>query len=341
LELQRPEPDQSTLHFSTLTSADLSGSVVTGADFSGTNGFTKQQLYATASYQAKNLWGIGLGVNNLSGWDFSGQNLAKAWLFGSTLTNANLSGADARGARFDQATLTGANVRNLIQTNGHIAGLDLTAGASLVIRNYDRSPTPGTSVGPVPILVDQHLAMDAAGTLQLVFDADAWDSTISFQPGIPVALGGTLELTFAPDVDVPTQSGRTIDLFDWTGVNPTGQFQVASPYAWDLSNLYTTGEVTLLSLHTPGDANGDGNVNRLDLALLTQNFGLADGALWSDGDFDGNGRVNLLDVAILKSHFEQSVMAPTAAVPEPSSIVLMLVGLIATVALTRLHTVRN
>ena len=36
--------------------------------------------------------------------------------------------------------------------------------------------------------------MDATGTLRLVFDADPWDSTISFAPGIPVARGGTLEL---------------------------------------------------------------------------------------------------------------------------------------------------
>ena len=39
--------------------------------------------------------------------------------------------------------------------------------------------------------------MSEGGSLQLLFDADAWDSTISFQPGIPVTLGGNLELSFA------------------------------------------------------------------------------------------------------------------------------------------------
>ena len=39
---------------------------------------------------------------------------------------------------------------------------------------------------PFRFVVDQHLAMDATGTLRLVFDADPWDSTISFAPGIPV-----------------------------------------------------------------------------------------------------------------------------------------------------------
>ena len=106
-------------------------------------------------------------------------------------------------------------------------------------------------LGPIPITVQDHMTMGDGGVLQLLFDADPWDSTISFQPGIPVTLGGTLELMFATDVDVASQVGRTFDVFDWTGVNPTGQFQFASPYAWDLSNLYTTGEVTLTAVPEP------------------------------------------------------------------------------------------
>jgi hypothetical protein len=66
--------------------------------------------------------------------------------------------------------------------------------------------------------------------------------------GIPVTLGGTLEFTFADEVNPANQLGRTFDLFDWTDVNPTGAFTVSSPYAWDLSNLYTTGEITLKSV---------------------------------------------------------------------------------------------
>ena len=106
-------------------------------------------------------------------------------------------------------------------------------------------------IPPIPITVDQHLAMGPGGTLRMVFEADAWDSTISFAPGIPVTLGGTLELTFADDVNLASQVGRTFDLFDWTGVNPTGAFAISSPYAWDLSNLYTTGEVTLTAIPEP------------------------------------------------------------------------------------------
>jgi hypothetical protein len=93
--------------------------------------------------------------------------------------------------------------------------------------------------------------MGPGGTRRIVFESDAWDSTISLASGIPVALGGTLELRFADDVNLASQLGRTFGLFNWSGVNPTGAFAISSPYAWDLSNLYATGEVTLLAVPEP------------------------------------------------------------------------------------------
>ena len=40
-------------------------------------------------------------------------------------------------------------------------------------------------------------------------------------------------------------------LFNRTGVTPTGAFAISSPYAWDFSKLYTSGEVTLVSIPEP------------------------------------------------------------------------------------------
>jgi hypothetical protein len=155
----------------------------------------------------------------------------------TSLTDADLTAADARGAALSTA---GAITTNLILTNGHINGLDLNAGGLLVVRD-----------GPIPIAINQHLMIGPGGALRMVFEKDAWDSTIYFAPGIPVTLGGTLELTFADEVNPVGQIGRTFDLFDWTGVAPTGTFAVSSPYAWDLSNLYTTGQVTLTAIPEP------------------------------------------------------------------------------------------
>ena len=109
-------------------------------------------------------------------YDEDGNYLGEVIIPGANLSSANLSGADTRGANFYLATLAPANTTNLIHPSGGIAGLDLTAGASLIVRDYD---------GNLPIVVDQHLAMDATGTLRLVFDADPWDSTISFARAFP------------------------------------------------------------------------------------------------------------------------------------------------------------
>src|SRR5262245_27989520 len=87
--------DKASFFKTNLTDADLSGAVVAGAGFGDTTsrGFTQAQLASTASYGAKDLHGIHLGYNDLSSWDFSGQNLTDAFLHRSTLTGANLSGA--------------------------------------------------------------------------------------------------------------------------------------------------------------------------------------------------------------------------------------------------------
>jgi len=128
----------------------------------------------------------------------------------------------------------------MIRPDGSVQGLDLAGGRTLVVRDYD-----GESA-PLPVHVLNAMTMGTGGVLRMVFDADDWGSLISFDAGIPVALGGTLELTFAPGMDVPGQVGRTLTLFDWSGVTPSGTFAVSSPHPWDLSDLYTTGDVTLL-----------------------------------------------------------------------------------------------
>jgi uncharacterized protein YjbI with pentapeptide repeats len=272
-----------------LTNADLTGAVVTGASFSQTVGFMKEQLYSTASYQAKDLRGFDVGPFwsivsiDLTGWDFSGQNLTDAILSSATLTDANLSGANLTNASLLEATLTnsdltGANLTgaylynsdltgadfrgaqgvnlagdvssNAILPDGKIAGLALTAGERMLVRHYVGLPD-ANGRPPIPVMIEDRLIMARGSVLQLLFDAEPWDSLISFEPGIPVQIAGVLELTFADHVDVATQLGRTLDLFDWTGVSPSFQFEIRSPYLWDMTNLYTTGEVTLVAVPEP------------------------------------------------------------------------------------------
>jgi uncharacterized protein YjbI with pentapeptide repeats len=257
-----------------LTGIGLSHHDLNGANFAGQNlsdaAFVGSNLSDSDFHDAK-LTNAYFGGATLTGSNFRAANLANANFFGliagtpainppvstnfpAMLIEANLTAADARGAL--GLDVSNATTTNLIRPDGHISSLNLSAGSLLVVRDHDGNPKNeyGSPISPVPIpiTVDEHLAMSSGGTLRTVFEADAWDSTISFAPDIPVTLGGTLELTFASDVNPASQIGRTFDLFDWSGVNPTGEFAVTSSYAWDLSNLYTTGEVTLTAIPEPG-----------------------------------------------------------------------------------------
>ena len=75
----------------------------------------------------------------------------------------------------------------------------------------------------------------------------------------------------------------------------------------------------------PGDANGDGNVDLLDLDILGMNFGSMTGNGASDGDFNGDGEVDLLDLDILGMNF--GFMSPATAVPEPAGLALLAASL--------------
>ena len=54
--------------------------VIRSASFASTtdSGFTKEQLYSTASYQSGDLTGIDLSDNDLTDWDFSGMAIRSA-----------------------------------------------------------------------------------------------------------------------------------------------------------------------------------------------------------------------------------------------------------------------
>lgn len=89
----------------------------------------------------------------------------------------------------------------------------------------------------------------------------------------------------------------------------------------------------------PGDVNLDGTVNRADVAKALLGFGKLTGATWDDGDFDGNGRVDIADVIKIQNRLPGGgvVIGPPidvadariAAVPEPGSIALAAMGLLA------------
>jgi hypothetical protein len=90
----------------------------------------------------------------------------------------------------------------------------------------------------------------------------------------------------------------------------------------------------------PGDANGDGKVNGLDVSVIAGHWQqhVTGGA--NVGDFNGDGIVNALDVSVLAGHWQASwttgltpatdfASPAVAAAPEPASLGVLAIGAVA------------
>lgn len=85
----------------------------------------------------------------------------------------------------------------------------------------------------------------------------------------------------------------------------------------------------------PGDADRDGDVDGDDFNLLAFSFG-NDPTTWDEGNFDSMNGTNGDDFNLLAFNFGNSASAPAiAAVPEPSSIALICLGLCGVVSQRR------
>jgi uncharacterized protein YjbI with pentapeptide repeats len=254
----------------TLINTDFTDAIVTGAKL---DNITAAQLYSTASYKNGDLRGIDFSWNQIIGWDLAGQNLTGANLSYATLTGTDLSNANLTNAFIGKTDLTSTNLsradlrgsyalshgvsisvavtNNMIWPDGRIEGLNLEAGETLSIRNYDQNRS-GNSAN-MPIQIENEMALASEAVLRMIFTDAEWGSTISFDDGIAVNLDGLLDLTFADGVNPADLVGTTFDLFNWDGVSPAGGFISILDHGlvWDTGNLYTTGEVTLLAVPEP------------------------------------------------------------------------------------------
>jgi len=160
-----------------LTDADFNGAIVTGAGFGDTtdNGLTTAQLYSTASYQSGDLSGIGLRNNDLSGWNFAGKNLTDAYFFFTTLTGADFSGANLTDAHFEfMFFLTNADFSGAVITGAYFYGSNLTAEQLYSTASYQSGDLSGISLPDL----DSDSEWDFSGknltTADIHFDSDAF-----------------------------------------------------------------------------------------------------------------------------------------------------------------------
>jgi uncharacterized protein YjbI with pentapeptide repeats len=137
------------LSVSVLLNADLSRANIAGASFNSVTTLTSEQLYSTASYQAKSLRGIGLQLADLAGWNLYSQDLSNANLSDSNLANTNLSESTLMNANLENARLAGADLQGAILTHADLTSANLTkaifSGATLANATLTRADARGTN----------------------------------------------------------------------------------------------------------------------------------------------------------------------------------------------------
>jgi hypothetical protein len=212
----------------------------------------------------------------------------------------------------------------VITDGGSGSGPGLPGGIAVVTADFSNTLSWGgiTSV--------EKVSSGEPITDYVISSSSGFDYTKSFEAQVPVPGdfngNGVLD---APDID------------DLTGQSAGG----TNPAAYDLTgdSLVNTDDVNawVMNLFNGwiGDTDLDGEFNSGDLVIvLASGTYEADVAsVWSTGDFTGDGRTNSGDLvaALADGGYEAGPRAAVASVPEPTALVLLMLGLCGVATLRR------
>lgn len=174
------------------------------------------------------------------------------------------------------------------------------------------------SLGPGSIAGTDYDLLDVAGGI----DIKGGDLTILLDDGFSPTFGDTFDI-----LDFSSFVG-SFDLIQLPGL--------AGDLAWSTKNLTSTGEISVIAA---GDFDEDGDVDNADLAIWNGGFG-SSSATRSQGDSNGDGLVSSADFFAWQRTFGMSatLLSAVSTVPEPSTGLLLTLGLIATAGRRRRTT---
>ena len=211
------------------------------------------------------------------------------------------------GSASGTGTLTVDAAGTLVSPLVSVGALGTLGGSGLIEGSIvsEGLVSPGTSPGT--LTVDGDFTQDAGGTLLMEIASLA--SFDQLDVSGTLFAGGTLEVDL---LGYSPAAGDTFDLLDFASA--TGSFTLDLPtlaagLSWDDTNLLTTGELSVIQ-DLSGDFDGDGDVDIADLIVWQRTDGTAAG----------------LDA--WKAEFTGSPASASAAVPEPTALALVLLGMI-------------
>ncbi len=256
-----------------------------------------------------------------------------------TLTAANGLTLDFGGNLTGFGTVsTPDNIAKPLINNGHITGDSVIEPITLpgYVKgvgtfdnvNFTGTFSPGfspalTTVGSIAFTPTNTLIMELGGTNR----GGQYDAILASGN---LAMGGAMNVMLIDGFN--PAAGHTFNLFDWA--TTSGAFaslslpMLAPGLAWNTSQLYTTGVLTVTPGFFEADFDEDGDVDGDDLTRWRNNFGLGTTHMTGDADADNDsdGDDFLIWQRQLGSH---PAVAVSANVPEPTTSVLAVLVLAA------------
>jgi hypothetical protein len=146
-----------------------------------------------------------------------------------------------------------------------------------------------------------------------------------------LSLSGTLHVSLINGF-VPT-TGQAFDILDWgtlSGTFSSISLPTLSGLAWNTSQLYTTGVISVTGAGLPGDYNNNGVVDASDYVVWRNNQGSTN-VLANDpiGGTIGVAQYNQWRTHLGQTAGSGSATSRNAIVPEPASALLLLIGMLA------------
>ncbi len=186
-----------------------------------------------------------------------------------------------------QATLGQINIRGaecLLMYQPTVTGS--SAGVTTQVETDTTPPTVSSTLPPAnvtDVAVDTTVsvtfneAMDASTITISSFTLDSVSGSVSYD-------SGTYTATFTPDANLDGSTTYTATLS--TAITDAAGNPLAAQYSWSFITVQTV---------IPGDANGDGNVNALDITKVERIVAGLD-AETPGADANGDGNINALDI---------------------------------------------
>ena len=204
---------------------------------------------------------------------------------------------------------------------------------------YQNTGVGSGDVPPDPVNFVANPALEFDSYMTGGYDTDVATGTLPELMGGAVDIGGAILLTFDTS-EIDATWGSTLATKPWGDLmlgritlsddaQGTFKFRIGlgdSGATFYLDGWIVDGAMLLLAPPIPGDADGDRDVDAADAAILASHWLQTIAGGYSVGDFNGDGDVDDVDATIMAANWQVGVAAE-AAVPEPSTICLVLSSL--------------